>query len=96
MEKREMLKENKRMKKQLYKEEKQRVTKLVNIAYALDPRVKLWKLLLEQRKKDQKIADKQQKQKEREEHQQKMRDNTVNLRAVEIQVVVEVKVDEEE
>lgn len=39
-EKREMMKENKRLKKKLYKSEHLRIIKLVQIAYNLDPRIR--------------------------------------------------------
>jgi len=42
-EKREMMKENKTMKKLKLKEESKRVRKLVDLSYKLDPRVKRFK-----------------------------------------------------
>ncbi|MCQ2816809.1 MAG: DnaJ domain-containing protein, partial [archaeon] len=40
-EKRQMMKENKKMKSNLHKEEKERISKLVQIAYKNDPRIKI-------------------------------------------------------
>ena len=51
-EKRQMLKENKKMKATLLKEEKQRIINLVNLAYKNDPRIKEYeeKLLIKKEK----------------------------------------------
>lgn len=62
-----MLKENKRLKKQHYREENLRIQRLVKLAYALDPRVKELRALQEQRRLEAKKAERERLQKEQEE-----------------------------
>ena len=75
-EKRQMLKENKKMKATLLKEEKQRIINLVNLAYKNDPRIKEYeeKLLIKKEKeKKERLEQKLKEQKEEEERLLKMK-----------------------
>lgn len=81
-EKREMMKENKRMKKQKFKEEGQRIQNLVNVAYKLDPRVKKIKDYENEKRIEAKRLDKERKKKENDEYQRKMKENMVCLKPI--------------
>jgi len=72
-EKRQMLKENKKMKSSLIKEEKTRLNKLATLAYKNDPRIKREedKIRLEREKQKQERSI--QKQKEKEEEEERVR-----------------------
>ena len=75
-EKRQMLKENKKMKATLLKEEKQRIINLVNLDYKNDPRIKEYeeKLLIKKEKeKKERLEQKLKEQKEEEERLLKMK-----------------------
>jgi DnaJ family protein C protein 2 len=72
-EKRQMLKENKKLKSSLVKEEKSRLTKLVNIAYKNDPRIKQEEERLRQEREKQKIERQLLKQKEKEDEEERIK-----------------------
>jgi DnaJ family protein C protein 2 len=83
-EKRQMLKENKKMKSSQMKEEKARITKLVNLAYKSDPRIKAEeeRLRVEREKQKQERLIQRQKEKEAEEERIKQlkREHEENLK----------------
>lgn len=77
-----MMKENKRMKKQKYKEEGQRIQKLVNLAYKIDPRVKRIKDYENEKRIEAKRLDKERIKRENEEYQANMKANMVSLKPI--------------
>jgi DnaJ family protein C protein 2 len=72
-EKRQMLKENKKMKSSMVKDEKSRITKLVNMAYKHDPRIQLEEEKIRQEKEKIKQERILQKQKEKAEEEERLK-----------------------
>lgn len=72
-EKRQMLKENKKLKSSLIKEEKARLSKLATLAYKNDPRIKREEEKIRQEREKQKQERLIQKQKEKEEEEERVR-----------------------
>lgn len=72
-EKRQMLKENKKMKSSQIKEEKARLIKLANMAYKHDPRIRIEEEMIKKEKEKIKQERILQKQKEKEEEEERIR-----------------------
>ena len=72
-EKRQMLKENKKLKASLIKEEKVRLTKLVTMAYKNDPRILMEEERIKQEREKLKQERSIQKQKEKEEEEERVK-----------------------
>ena len=73
-EKRQMLKENKKMKASLIRKEKIRIDELTSIAYKCDPRIKIEEENLRKMREKEKMEIKMKKQKEKEEEEKKRKE----------------------
>jgi DnaJ family protein C protein 2 len=73
-EKRQMLKENKKMKASLIRKEKIRIDELTSIAYKCDPRIKIEEENLRKMREKEKLEIKMKKQKEKEEEEKKRKE----------------------
>ena len=73
-EKRQMLKENKKMKASLIRKEKIRIDELTSIAYKCDPRIKIEEENLRKLREKEKMEIKLRKQKEKEEEEKKRKE----------------------